>query len=161
MSLALADSISGEKRAGYVASDTPRQATTRVQPHQVVAKLPPRRTTHRVRVRQKQLQGELPDREGRYAPAAEQRAADLADSIHTLRAQHANTSTTNGGDGLAADTPLRSPTSVRMTAGGLDGTKIFEALECFSQHSGLCVVVKHGGHAMSDEARRRKLRPET
>ena len=38
-----------------------------------------------------------------------------------------------------------------MTAGGLDGTKIFEALECFSQHSGLCVVVKYGGHAMSDE----------
>ena len=34
---------------------------------------------------------------------------------------------------------------------GLDGTKIFEALECFSQHSGLCVVVKYGGHAMSDE----------
>jgi acetylglutamate kinase len=47
--------------------------------------------------------------------------------------------------------PLRPLSSVRMTAGGLDGTKIFEALECFSQHSGLCVVVKYGGHAMSDE----------
>ena len=46
--------------------------------------------------------------------------------------------------------PLRSPT-LKMAAGGLDGTKIFEALECISQHSGLCVVVKYGGHAMSDE----------
>ena len=40
-----------------------------------------------------------------------------------------------------------------MTAGGLDGTKIFEALECFSQHSGLCVVVKYGGHAMTNDER--------
>ena len=48
-------------------------------------------------------------------------------------------------------TPLRSPTKVRMTAGGLAGTDIFEALQCFSQHSGKCVVVKYGGHAMSDE----------
>ena len=48
-------------------------------------------------------------------------------------------------------TPLRSPTKVRMTAGGLAGTDIFEALECFAQHSGKCVVVKYGGHAMSDE----------
>merc|ERR1719460_1702330 len=50
--------------------------------------------------------------------------------------------------------PLRSTSGVRMMAEGaegLDGTKIFEALECFSQHSGLCVVVKYGGHAMSDE----------
>jgi len=42
-------------------------------------------------------------------------------------------------------------TRVEVATSSLAGAEIYESLECFAQHEKKCVVVKYGGHAMSDE----------